>query len=117
MSGGGQSWEFSKENIQPIRGGRSVATIDEALHSSADVLRSERQQFEDEIRKSDDCTDPLDVWYRYYKWFEEHYPSGKETQLRKLLEQCLKTCTSDSRYKNDERLLKIWLKYVRFYSE
>jgi hypothetical protein len=44
MSGGGsQSWEFSKENIQPIRGGRSVAQIDEALHCSSDVLRSERQ--------------------------------------------------------------------------
>ena len=38
-----QSWEFSKENIQPIRSGRNVAVIDRVLQSTPELLITQQQ--------------------------------------------------------------------------
>ncbi|XP_010225821.1 PREDICTED: mitotic checkpoint serine/threonine-protein kinase BUB1 beta [Tinamus guttatus] len=60
-------WELSKENVQPLRQGRIMSTLQEALaqqetsiHTAAQLRK---QEFESEIRfYSGD--DPLDVWDR-----------------------------------------------------
>ena len=68
---GGQAdqWELSKENIQPLKQGRSVMKLNNALEQhkddeSAKIVLEERQHFEEELR-SYNGEDPLDPWYRY----------------------------------------------------
>ena len=68
---GGQAdqWELSKENIQPLKQGRSVMKLNNALEQHKDdesskVVLEERQHFEEELR-SYSGEDPLDPWYRY----------------------------------------------------
>ena len=68
---GGQAdqWELSKENIQPLKQGRSVMKLNNALEQhkddeSAKIVLEERQHFEEELRTYNG-DDPLDPWYRY----------------------------------------------------
>ena len=88
-------WELSKENIQPLKQGRSVMKLNNALEQhkddeSAKVILEERQQFEEELR-SYNGEDQLDPWYRYIQWVEQTYPKGgKEGQVHVIIEKCIK---------------------------
>ncbi|XP_069178284.1 LOW QUALITY PROTEIN: mitotic checkpoint serine/threonine-protein kinase BUB1 [Procambarus clarkii] len=108
-------WELSKENIQPLRQGRKETVLSVALDESASqALNITRHAFEEELRTySGD--DPLDVWYRYCLWTEQNYPKGgKEGNIIKIVHMCLKDIhASDEKrekYKNDPRMLDIWIK-------
>ena len=97
MEGGQQQdqWELSKENIQPLKQGRSVMKLNNALEQhkddeSAKVILEERQQFEEELR-SYNGEDQLDPWYRYIQWVEQTSPKGgKEGQVHVIIEKCIK---------------------------
>jgi hypothetical protein len=60
-------WELSKENIQPLKGGRKASKLANILQprdeETQKLLQEERQNFETELR-SYNGTDPLDPWYR-----------------------------------------------------
>ena len=60
-------WELSKENIQPLKGGRKAAKLNNILQprdeETLKLLQEERQNFETELR-SYNGPDPLDPWYR-----------------------------------------------------
>ncbi|KAL7647716.1 UNVERIFIED_CONTAM: hypothetical protein RMT77_001325 [Armadillidium vulgare] len=109
--------ELSKENIQPIRQGRKASALCNALdRDHQNKLQSERHEFEKEIRAYTG-DDPLSVWYRYVLWVEQNYPTGGvQGNLFKLIESCFKTLYHngefDEKYINDERLLKLWVKYA-----
>ena len=54
------------------------------------------------------------------KWTLSAYPSAQatpESQLRPLLERATKAFQSATHYKNDPRYLKLWLSYIRFFSD
>jgi hypothetical protein len=54
---------------------------------------------------------------QYVSWFEEHFPSGKQKYFYPILYKiCTTFCTMDT-YKNDERLLKLWLKLAENFPE
>ncbi|XP_030306904.1 mitotic checkpoint serine/threonine-protein kinase BUB1 beta [Calypte anna] len=108
-------WELSKENVQPLRQGRVMATLQQALAqqetSTHTAVQLKKQEFESEIRfYSGD--DPLDVWDRYIRWTEQTFPQGgKESNLAAILERAVKALNEQHRYYRDPRYLNIWLKF------
>ena len=57
--------------------------------------------------------DPLDLWNRYVIWVEETFPQGgKEGDMLTILEKCLEHLRDNARYKNDQRFLDIYLRYM-----
>ncbi|XP_019407739.1 PREDICTED: mitotic checkpoint serine/threonine-protein kinase BUB1 beta isoform X1 [Crocodylus porosus] len=117
----GNEWELSKENVQPLRQGRVMSTLQEALAqqdaSSHTAIQQQKQEFESEIRfYSGD--DPLDVWDRYIKWTEQTFPQGgKESNLSAVLERAVKALHEQHRYYQDLRYLSLWLKFGNCCSE
>ena len=124
--------ESHKENIQSLPQGRSARALASAfappsLFSPAptpgatrNLNDAIRQEYELELNAISDSDDPLDIYDRYVKWTLNAYPSAQathESQLRPLLERATKAFQSDSHYKNDPRYLKLWLNYIRFFSD
>uniref|UniRef100_A0AAY5K935 BUB1 N-terminal domain-containing protein n=1 Tax=Esox lucius TaxID=8010 RepID=A0AAY5K935_ESOLU len=98
--GGEAEWELSKENIQPLKKGRAISALQEALSQQQEGSSSiHNLAFESELRVYEG-DDPLDVWDRYVKWTEQTYPQGgKESNL------------TDKRYHNDRRYVDLWIKF------
>lgn len=123
--------EGHKENIQALPSGRSAKALAqiysppllEANPSPSlvpDANSARRAEFEKELQNIDEADDPLDVYDRYVKWTLDAYPSAQATpqsQLLPLLERATKTFQTSSHYKNDSRYLKIWLHYIRLFSD
>ena len=123
--------EMQKENIQSLPGGRSAKALASAFRpsifspvptpgSTRNMNDAVRQEFELEIIAISDSDDPLDIYDRYVKWTLNAYPSAQSTadsQLRPLLERATKAFQSATHYKNDPRYLKLWLTYIRLFSD
>ncbi|CAI9553469.1 unnamed protein product [Staurois parvus] len=115
MAQGGDEWELSKENVQPLRQGRAMSTLQEVLSqqesSNHHSIQQQKQTFELELRFYNG-DDPLDVWDRYIKWAEQAFPQGgKESNLSPLLERAVKIFHQEKRYYDDLRYLNICLKF------
>ena len=67
----------------------------------------------------DEADDPLDVYDRYVRWTLDAYPTPQapQSQLLPLLERATKSLQSSPHYKNDPRYLKLWLHYIRLFSD
>ncbi|XP_060527401.1 mitotic checkpoint serine/threonine-protein kinase BUB1-like [Cylas formicarius] len=110
-------FDSSKENIQPLRGGRNVHQLEVALqaqtdHESQMQLARQKEEFDRAI-KNYQGDDPLENYYQYIYWIEQSYPkNGHEGNCAALLEHCLGQFENDPRYTNDRRLCKLWIKYI-----
>jgi checkpoint serine/threonine-protein kinase len=125
--------ENQKENIQSLPSGRSAKALAQLYtpplmgaghHPSPsqvqDANSEVRLQFEKELMNIDESDDPLDIYDRYVKWTLDAYPSAQNTpqsQLCPLLERATKAFQSSPQYKNDARYLKLWLHYIRLFSD
>jgi checkpoint serine/threonine-protein kinase len=126
--------ETQKENIQPLPSGRSARALAQIFSSgsSGDKFASPspnetrtlndaiRQEYEAELQASVDSDDPLDVYDRYVRWTLNAYPSAQataESGLLPLLERATKAFLTSTLYKNDPRYLRLWLHYIRFFSD
>lgn len=126
--------ENQKENIQALPSGRSARALAQIFTpplssgganapsplQQQDAHAAARKEFEKELETIDEADDPLDVYDRYVKWTLDTYPSAQNTpqsQLCPLLERATKAFKSSSLYKNDPRYLKLWLHYIRFFSD
>ncbi|KAH8724493.1 Mad3/BUB1 homology region 1-domain-containing protein [Phaeosphaeriaceae sp. PMI808] len=126
--------ENQKENIQSLPSGRSAKALAQLYtppltaaagqtpspSQTQDAHNTIRLQFEKELLNIDDSDDPLDIYDRYVKWTLDAYPSAQNTpqsQLCPLLERATKAFQSSSHYKNDPRYLKLWLHYIRLFSD
>ncbi|KAJ6141568.1 hypothetical protein N7470_009958 [Penicillium chermesinum] len=126
--------EAQKENVQQLPGGRSARELARIFSggSNSDKLASPtpndtrtlndaiRQEYESELQSIGESDDPLDVYDRYVKWTLNAYPSAQataESGLLPLLERATKSFLSSSHYRNDPRYLKLWLHYVRLFSD
>ncbi|KAG7835565.1 hypothetical protein KL942_005103 [Ogataea angusta] len=123
----GSSTEFSrieadKENIQPLKQGRSANNLVKALslnkETRKEILARERDQFEASLDPAqlEDLDDPLEPYLKYLDWIHTHYPSGANTEsgLIQLLERITHDFKDDDYYKNEVRYFKVWLEYVKF---
>jgi checkpoint serine/threonine-protein kinase len=125
--------ENQKENIQSLPGGRSARNLANLFSPSPlqklatptpsdtknlnDAIRAE---YEAELLNISESDDPLDIYDRYVRWTLDAYPTAQATpasQLLPLLERVTKTFLQSSQYKNDPRYLKLWLSYIRFFSD
>ncbi|KAL4692816.1 hypothetical protein H8959_016626 [Pygathrix nigripes] len=120
MSLEGDEWELSKENVQPLRQGRIMSTLQGALAQESacnNTLQQQKRAFESEIRFYTGH-DPLDVWDRYISWTEQNYPQGgKESNMSTLLERAVEALQGEKRYYSDSRFLNLWLKLGRLCNE
>lgn len=120
MSVAFDAFEHQKENIQPLRGGRSVLALSKTFEETSPValktkLEQQRRAFEDELTHVDELDDPLDVWTRYIQWVNETFTTGHNTEsgLIPILERCTTSLRGQKHYQNDPRYLKIWLQYIK----
>lgn len=124
--------ETHKENIQSLPGGRSAKALASTFAPTSkrpsgptpgdtrNLNDAIREEYELEVAAIGDSDDPLDIYDRYVKWTFSAYPSAQatpESQLRPLLERATKAFQSATHYKNDPRYLKLWLNYIRFFSD
>ncbi|XP_012707758.2 mitotic checkpoint serine/threonine-protein kinase BUB1 beta [Fundulus heteroclitus] len=114
--GGDVDWELSKENIQPLRRGRDISALRQALSQREEgptsAINQQKQMFESELRTYDG-DDPLSVWDRYIKWTEQTFPQGgKEGNLATLLERAVTRFTDEKMYHNDPRYVELWIKFA-----
>lgn len=57
--------------------------------------------------------DPLEPWIEYICWIEQTYPkSGKESALDEVLIKCIQAFENDERYRQDRRMVKVYMKYI-----
>lgn len=59
-------------------------------------------------------SDPLAFWYQYLLWIDENFVIDfkQETIFDLILSACLSTFEQDGRYKQDRRLIKMFIKFV-----
>ncbi|XP_064483953.1 mitotic checkpoint serine/threonine-protein kinase BUB1 beta-like [Ornithodoros turicata] len=113
MTDSEHQWELTKENIQPLKQGRAMSSLQVALVPQCrDALEDRRREFEAELRTySGD--DPLHVWHEYMLWIEQHYPAGgHKVHMPGLLEKCIQQCFDNQKYEKDPRFLDVWLRYA-----
>ncbi|KAG7466348.1 hypothetical protein MATL_G00163640 [Megalops atlanticus] len=117
MAEGEAEWELCKENIQPLRRGRAISALHQALSQQQEgsnyaAIQQQRQAFESELRMYNG-DDPLDVWDRYIRWTQETYPQGgKESNLSVLLERAVMRFVDEKNYHNDIRYVNLWIKFA-----
>lgn len=125
--------ENQKENIQSLPQGRSARNLAKIFSPSPlqplstptpsntrNLNDAIREEYEAELVNIGESDDPLDIYDRYVKWTLDAYPSAQATpnsQLAPLLERATKTFLNSPQYKNDPRYLKLWLSYIRFFSD
>ncbi|KAG5682144.1 hypothetical protein PVAND_011517 [Polypedilum vanderplanki] len=104
--------DTAKENILPLKSGRRADLIESALGNEKEMLELEKQRFEEEIAHYDG-KDPLDPWYKYICWIEQtHFKSGNDGGLQEVIQKCIVKFENEKRYKQDRRLIKLFIKYI-----
>ncbi|KAG0212409.1 hypothetical protein BGX28_006378 [Mortierella sp. GBA30] len=112
--------ELEKENIQPIKEGRSAQALARLFETRpvdrVQELALQREHFQQELEQIEDLDDPMDVYARFVKWTLENYPQsaaqGHDSQLMLLLEQAFDLFKDDQMYKNDPRFIKLLILYA-----
>lgn len=56
--------------------------------------------------------DPLDHWWNYICWYENHVHGDPDNKFRETLERCLTLYEHSDYYKQDVRMVRLWLKYI-----
>ena len=108
-------WETSKENVLPLKRGRSAKGLADTLGAdkkkkSSDYL-SEEKSFENSLILASDNVKKLEIYVGYFKWTRNTFVSNSEKAL-KLLERCTCDLKDEEVLKNDLRFVKMWIEYV-----
>lgn len=56
--------------------------------------------------------DPLELWYNYICWYDYNIHIDPENKFRETLEKCLALFEHIECYKQDIRIVKLWVKYI-----
>lgn len=108
-------WETSKENVLPLKRGRSAKGLADTLGTdkkkkSSDSLNEEKS-FENGLILASDNVKKLEIYVGYFKWTRNTFVSNSERAL-KLLERCTCDLKDEEVLKNDLRFVKMWIEYV-----
>lgn len=114
------SFEDHKENILPLRQGRSAGDLVTYFQMDPETrevsLQEGHESFRRELEKIDELDDPLDVYIRYINWTMKMYPQGQnqESDLVGLLYEVTDRFKNREQYKEDIRYLKCWIQYAEY---
>lgn len=117
--------ESEKENILPLRDGRSAHALSQTLQQknedpSGNKFSETRLAFEQQIMDElEEMDDPLELYLEYLAWINNAYPQGgqsKQSGMLEVMERCLMYFKDIDTYKNDPRYLKIWLWYIELFT-
>eukprot|EP01134_Creolimax_fragrantissima_P000248 CFRG0248T1 len=108
------TWEMSKENVLPLKGGRSVKKISRPFGDVA-IRTKEQDTIKEEYEAAvmdDESDDPLETWLSYISWSRQEFPDGNNCETLKLYERCARKFVDYEQYRNDTRYLRIWLNFA-----
>ncbi|SCU82582.1 LAME_0C01882g1_1 [Lachancea meyersii CBS 8951] len=120
--------EREKENIMPLRSGRSALTLSKSIGGKAfnsdapnvDLIAEQRLEFEKRLlQELEDLDDPLELFLQYITWINNAYPQGgqsKQSGMLEVLERCLMYFRDFGTYKNDPRYVKMWMWYLELFA-
>ena len=81
-------WETCKENVIPIKRGRSAKGLSESLQKTSESVSNDKLRekiFEDTIIAAGKSSkELLDAYVLYFKWTRDAYPSNVEKPLNLL---------------------------------
>ncbi|KZV14676.1 hypothetical protein F511_41713 [Dorcoceras hygrometricum] len=115
----GHEWELFKENVRPLKRGRNVNLLNQALksHSHTQIKKSllhDRRRLIEAIDQYDG-DDPLQPWIECIKWVQEAFPPGGDySGLLVIYEQCVRTFWHEHR--NAKPVEKLKAAYKKFIS-
>ncbi|CAG7838355.1 unnamed protein product [Allacma fusca] len=109
---GGSDWELSKENIQPLSSGRKMSFLTHSLDES-EFARISREM-EDQIKEYNG-PDPLEPWMKYIEFLEQSCPTGGKTNAKydHVLHRCFQFFSQVPEYRDDKRVVEVYLKAVQ----
>jgi hypothetical protein len=110
-------WYDNVENIRPVRGGHSSAAVMAAATARTVSVNEAREKFAKAFEEAQTAEDPLSVLIKFVKWFDDHFLSGKTSVLHPMLYQILTKYGTEERYRNDERIMKLWLRLADNFPE
>ena len=126
--GGDNQWEYSKENVVPIKRGRSVKGLVNSLQAievaqgnkEAEVVQATAvtSQFEAKLKSIQESSDSsqkddmlLDVYLKHYKWIRDTYPSDNTKSLT-FLERATFDLKDNESCRNNPMFVKMWCEYA-----
>ena len=113
-----EEWELSKENVMPVKRGRSAFMLSNVLAEQKSSrhdknIEEERQvHFDKQLDMAKgNALETLTVYENQYKWIRDHFPTDS-SRLVKLLEQCTFDLKQEESCRNETRFIKMWIEYV-----
>uniref|UniRef100_A0AAV1UH84 BUB protein kinase n=1 Tax=Peronospora matthiolae TaxID=2874970 RepID=A0AAV1UH84_9STRA len=108
-------WEASKENVMPLKRGRNVVDLNQALRAHDSVQTKLRLETEMKTREAAIAAyagdDPLAHWLEYVRWLEVQMPEDTRKKF-KVLEKCTRELKDDRKYRNDMRYVRLCIQYA-----
>ena len=121
-------WEYSKENVVPIKRGRSVKGLVNSLQAveasqgnkAKEIVQCEEatERFEKELKSilelspsSQNDESLLDVYMKHHKWIRDTYPSDNTKSLA-FLERATFDLKDNETCKNSPKFIKMWCEYA-----
>eukprot|EP00966_Prymnesium_polylepis_P060507 1403897-Prymnesium_polylepis.1 len=101
------AWETAKENVQPLRKGRTVAAIHAALEEGAAEKRELRRVDFERRLGGGVLGDRLTLWWQYLQWVHEEYITDANARILPLLHRCVGEVPRYRRWLDDPRFLAI----------
>ncbi|EJS43126.1 mad3p [Saccharomyces arboricola H-6] len=112
--------EVQKENILPLKHGRSASALSKAIHQPLTEKNQVKSGFEQRlINELPTLSDPITLYLEYINWLNNAYPQGgnsNQSGMLTLMEKCLSHLKDLERYHNDIRFLKIWFWYMELFT-
>ncbi|XGW25170.1 hypothetical protein V3C99_006520 [Haemonchus contortus] len=106
-------WELCRENIKPLKTGRRVEAINQALALSAYGSKAQTlatQKFDEIMEICETSPDPLKHCLEFCTWFDQTFPHGRQRLYYSLLWKIVHKYAKSPEYLDDERMLRIWEK-------
>lgn len=109
-----------KENILPIRAGRSAHRLVRALTMDEAEIKNQRAFYMTRIMTEfEEHDDPLLLYLEYIDWINHTFPQGglsKQSGMLSAIEDCIIRIKDMERYLNDSRYIKVWLWYMDIFT-
>ncbi|KIH53588.1 hypothetical protein ANCDUO_16279 [Ancylostoma duodenale] len=106
-------WELCRENVKPLKSGRRVEAINQALAHAAYGPKAEtlaNQKFDEIMELCEASSDPLKHCLDFCTWFEQTFPHGRQRLFYSLLWKIVHKYAKWPAYLEDERMVRIWEK-------